>query len=312
MWRDDPASSSCATGPNTRANDERPCSRRGGMTDSFASAIGDLHLGNIALVDGRVTLFDCIEFNAAMRWGDVMSDVAFLVMDLRERNRPDLAARFANVYLEAANDYDGLAVLPFYIVYRAVVRAKVALIQHRTAVFQKYLALAIHETTSGHPAVIITHGVTGSGKTVRSQAMLESMGAVRVRSDVERKRLFGMEANARSQSSLHEGLSTDKASGRTYARLASLARTIAGAGYPVVADAAFLKRAQRDLLRAVASDLAVPFVIADCTAPEAVLRERVAQRLTRGGDASEATLAVLERQLATDEPLTAEELELRQ
>jgi len=172
---------------------------------------GDLHLGNIALIDGRITLFDCLEFNPSMRWSDVMSDVAFLVMDLRDRNRPDLAARFLSAYLEETSDYEGLTVLPFYVVYRALVRAKVASMRlaqpaspdERTAAlvqYRTYLDLAIHETQRRTPSIVITHGVTGSGKTVRSQALIESMGGVRVRSDVERKRLFGLDAKARSLS----------------------------------------------------------------------------------------------------------------
>ena len=87
---------------------------------------GDLHLGNIALIDGRVTLFDRLEFNASMRWIDVMNDVAFVIADLQEHKRPDLAARFLTAYLEATGDYEGLGVLRFYLVYRAMVRAKVA------------------------------------------------------------------------------------------------------------------------------------------------------------------------------------------
>jgi aminoglycoside phosphotransferase family enzyme/predicted kinase len=283
---------------------------------------GDLHLGNIALVDGRMTLFDCIEFSPSLRWSDVMSDVAFLVMDLRDRNRPDLAARFLNAYLETTGDYDGLEVLPFYIVYRALVRAKVACMRlaqtpadsaaQLIAHYRTYLSLAVRETEIRRPAIVITHGVTGSGKTVRSQALVESIGAIRVRSDVERKRLFGLDAAARSESTVGAGLYTEDASRRTYARLASLARTIAAAGYPVVLDAAFLRRRQRDLLRDVARDLGVPFVIADCSAPEAVLRERVSRRLAERSDASEATLDVLEHQLASDEPLAPEELASRQ
>jgi aminoglycoside phosphotransferase family enzyme len=152
---------------------------------------GDLHLGNIALVDGRMTLFDCIEFSPSLRWSDVMSDVAFLVMDLRDRNRPDLAARFLNAYLETTGDYDGLEVLPFYIVYRALVRAKVACMRlaqtpadsaaQLIAHYRTYLSLAVRETEIRRPAIVITHGVTGSGKTVRSQALVESIGAIRVR-----------------------------------------------------------------------------------------------------------------------------------
>ncbi len=273
---------------------------------------GDLHLGNITLVNGRVTLFDRIEFNAAMRWSDVLSDVAFLVMDLRARHRPDLAARFLNTYLERTSDYDGLAVLPFYIVYRAMVRAKVAGLQHVGQDFQSYLALAVREANPRRPLLVITHGVTGSGKSVRAQALVESMEAIRVRSDVERKRMFGLDAKARSGSAPGDGLYTEDASRRTYARLAALARTIVSAGYTVILDAAFLKRGQRDLLRAVADELAVPFTIAECSAPLPVLRERVTRRLDAGHDPSEATLEILERQLAADEPLAPEELRSRQ
>jgi aminoglycoside phosphotransferase family enzyme/predicted kinase len=284
---------------------------------------GDLHLGNIALIDGRITLFDCLEFNPSMRWSDVMSDVAFLVMDLHDRNRPDLAARFLSAYLEDTSDYGGLTVLPFYIVYRALVRAKVASMRlaqpasrdERAAVlgqYRTYLNLAVHQSERRRPSIVITHGVTGSGKTVRSQALVESMGAVRVRSDVERKRLFGLDANARSESPVGGGLYTDDASRRTYARLTALARTIAAAGFTAVLDAAFLKREQRDLVREVANDLGVPFIIADCSAPAAALKERVSRRLEANSDASEATLAVLERQLASDEPLAPDELASRQ
>jgi predicted kinase len=242
-----------------------------------------------------VTLFDCIEFNAGMRWIDVMSDVAFLVMDLRDRRRGDLAARFLNVYLERTGDYAGLDVLRFYVVYRAMVRAKVAAIAKNAADVRGYLALAAHETTPARPTIVITHGVAGSGKSTRAQALVDS-GAVAIRSDVERKRLFGA------------GVYTDASTIATYRRLADLAKTIVLAGYTAVVDATFLKRAQRDLLRGVADDLHVPFVIADCTAPLPVLRERIARRLERGTDASEATADVLMTQLSTEEPLGADEL----
>jgi predicted kinase len=136
---------------------------------------------------------------------------------------------------------------------------------------------------------------------------LEATGAVRVRSDVERKRLHGLHASDRSGSGIGEGLYDAAATDRTYARLAELARTIASAGYPVVVDAAFLKKRHRDLLRQVATDLGARFSILDCSAPATVLRERLAKRIGTGGDASEATVAVLERQLSTQEPLTREE-----
>ena len=262
---------------------------------------GDLHLGNIALIAGRMTLFDCIEFNESMRWTDVMSDVGFLVMDLRDRGRPDLAAGFLTAYLEITGDYEGLGVLRFYFVYRALVRAKVACLRRAQAgsdeeharslaEFRTYLDLARRETGPHEPAIAITHGVTGSGKTTSTQTLMESTGAVRVRSDVERKRLHGMNAGERSGSAVGERLYTADATEQTYARLAALARTIVAAGYVAIVDAAFLKRRQRDLLQRVAADLDVPFSILDYSAPADILRQRVAQRLHSGRDASEATI----------------------
>jgi aminoglycoside phosphotransferase family enzyme/predicted kinase len=284
---------------------------------------GDLHLGNIALISGRVTLFDCIEFNPSMRWIDVMSDVAFLVMDLRDRKRPDLAARFLNAYLELTGDYAGLAVLRFYVTYRALVRARIAILrlaqttsgddrQRLIAEYRGYLALAVAATGRPHPVLLITHGVTGSGKTTRAQAVVDSMGAIRIRSDVERKRLQGLQALARTASAPGEGLYTSDRDRQTYDRLAELARTVVAVGYTAIVDAAFLQRWQRDLLKDVAVGLNVPFTIADCSAPEPVLRERVMRRSERGRDASEATIDVLEHQLAHADPLSSEELALRQ
>ncbi len=267
-----------------------------------------------------MTLFDRIEFNASMRWIDVMSDVAFLVMDLRDRRRPDLASVWLNAYLSRTGDYEGLRVLAFYTVYRAMVRAKVACLRlaqidgdQRSASldeFHGYLALAHQEIERPSPTLVITHGVSGSGKTTRARALVEN-GAVAIRSDVERKRLAGLAATARTASTVGGGLYSSDADRRTYERLAQLARTILRAGFPVVVDAAFLKRWQRDLLRAVAIEIGVPFVIADCTAPPSVLRDRVTRRLNRGADASEATLDVLAAQLATEEPLGPDEQQSR-
>jgi uncharacterized protein len=279
---------------------------------------GDLHLGNIALIDGRMTLFDCIEFNESMRWTDVMSDVAFLVMDLRDRGRPNLAARFLTAYLDLSGDYDGLAVLRFYFVYRALVRAKVARLRltqstagaeraSSLAEYRAYVGLAHREIGRNEASITITHGPSGSGKTTRSQALLEATGAIRVRSDVERKRIFGLNATAHSHSAVGSGLYNAATTTGTYNRLSELARTIAQSGYRAIVDATFLTRTQRDLLRQTASQLGVPFAILDCSAPAAILRERIVVRIQKGGDASEATLDVLERQLATAEPLTVEE-----
>jgi aminoglycoside phosphotransferase family enzyme/predicted kinase len=277
---------------------------------------GDLHLGNIALLDEDLQVFDCIEFNPLLRWIDVLNEVAFLVMDLSERGRPDYASRFLNDYLEIAGDYAGLRVLPFYLVYRAMVRAKIARMragqegvdaEARRAALETYAAYVAYARRIIEPrrcAVIITHGLSGSGKTFLAQAVLEAFGAVRIRSDLERKRLHGLPAAAHSGSEVGAGLYNPAATRATYDTLAELARDVIGAGYPVVVDATFLKRRQRDKFRALAGELGVPFLILDCDAPVSVLQQRIAARRQTAADASEATPAVLDQQLRTAESLT--------
>ncbi|HYA36865.1 MAG TPA: AAA family ATPase [Candidatus Methylomirabilis sp.] len=280
---------------------------------------GDAHLANMIWRDGRAVLFDCLEFNDNLRWIDVMSEVAFLVMDLDDRGRPELARRALNRYLEHAGDYAGLAVFRFYQVYRALVRAKVACIrggqsglgdEEKEKVreeYRGYASLAERYTQAHRPALVITHGLSGSGKTWLSQQLLEQLDVIRLRSDVERKRLHGLAAHERSGSGIDSGLYTAEAGRRTYARLAILAHDILRAGQAVLVDAAFLKQEQRRQLRAVAEQARVPFVILDLRAADGVLRERLRQRAREGGDASEADLAVLDHQLATREPLGHEE-----
>ncbi len=281
---------------------------------------GDLHLANIVMIDGVPTPYDCIEFNPALRWIDVISEVAFLMMDLEAHGRRDLAYAFLNAYLEASGDYSGVAVLPFYLLYRALVRAKINLVRaHQHGVlpaeaarawtaYRSYLALAISYSRRQRGAIVIMHGLSGSGKTTLTQPALAVLGAIRVRSDVERKRLHGLSALAQTGSASGEGLYTADATARTYARLAQHARSVACAGLTAVVDASFLKREQRALFGALARELDVPFVIVRANAPLDLLRIRIAARLAKGGDASEATLAILEAQAATHEPLSADEL----
>ncbi len=280
---------------------------------------GDLHLGNIALLEGVPTPFDGIEFNPDFRWIDVMNEVAFLMMDLLDHRLPRLAYRFLNAYLESTGDYAGLRVLRFYLVYRALVRAKVSCLRaHQAGVaarekgeieqeYRRHLYLAERLAAPAHAALLIMHGLSGSGKTTIAQGLLEALGAVRLRSDVERKRLFGLAAGARSGSGLDAGLYAPGASERTYARLAELARAVLVARYPVIVDAAFLKRAERERFAGLARDAGASFLIAACTARAATLRARVAAREGEARDASEAGRAVLKLQFATEESLAADE-----
>jgi aminoglycoside phosphotransferase family enzyme/predicted kinase len=274
---------------------------------------GDLHLRNLAWVNNRPLAFDCLEFSPDLRWIDVLCEVAFLVMDLQARRQAALAWRFLNQYLEYTGDYAGLAVLPFYLVYRALVRAKIDAIRagqpdidvrQKAAAEQecrRYVELAESYTQPGPPQLILTRGVSASGKTTLTGALLESLGLIRIRSDVERKRAFGLPAAADARAAFGEGIYSAAASDRTYARLLELASSVLDAGFSVVVDAAFLRVGQRSPFAALAAARGIDCTILEIAAPPAILRERIASR-PRG--ASDADIGILERQLAAWEPLT--------
>jgi aminoglycoside phosphotransferase family enzyme/predicted kinase len=271
---------------------------------------GDLHLANAVQFEGQVLAFDCIEFDPELRWIDVVSDLAFLTMDLRAHGRTDLAARALDAWLQRSGDFAGLRVLRFYEVYRALVRALVrSLVASQRAAHSGpdhlACALALAAQTPA-PRLLITHGLSGCGKSTIALQLLERSDAVRLRSDVERKRLFGLQA---LQSSAAHALDvyTADATQRTFDRLADGARDALRAGWPVIVDAAFLRRAERQRFKALAAELGVPFAILHCHAAESVLRARVAARHAAGNDASEADVAVLQRQLDHHEPLGDDE-----
>jgi uncharacterized protein len=277
---------------------------------------GDLHLRNLAWINDAPVVFDCIEFNPNLRWIDVISDAAFLVMDLKDRHQPRLAHRFLNLYLENTGDYDGLRVLPFYLTYRALVRAKVnAILAGQPEIskrlqaeaqrdFFDYLNLAKRHAGPGRPQLIITHGMSASGKSTLTQPILEHLEAIRIRSDVERKKSFGMEPDADGHAAIGDGIYTDNATARTYERLGELAGRILDAGYPVIVDAAFLKSDQRLRFQRLAAAKQVPFRILEFKASPETLRRRIVKRPK---NVSDAGLTVLEHQLRNRQPLSEDE-----
>jgi len=266
---------------------------------------GDLHLANTVDLGAEVTAFDCIEFDPALRRIDVMNDIAFATMDLEARGRPDLAHRFLDAYLEARGDYDGLAVLRFYETGRACVRRLVQrLSPGHDGEAPDYLGFAGRRMSAapGRPRLAILCGVSGSGKSIVASALVGATGAVRVRSDVERKRLHGLGSLARTAAS--DTLYGADATAATYVRLAECARSGLSAGYDVVVDAACLRRAQRAGFASLAAELQVPFTILACEAPAPELARRVSARAAAGADPSDADVSVLDHQLRTREGLT--------
>lgn len=281
---------------------------------------GDLHLGNLVALDHRILPFDCIEFNDNLRCIDVISELSFLFMDIDDHGHRDLAWRLLNRYLEYTGDYAGITMLQFYLVYRAMVRAKVALLRCRQqdidndekiaaeTAFENYLSLAEHYAGGQRPLLVIMHGLSGSGKTYVSQRLLQNIGMLRVRSDVERKRLAGLTPSDDSRSGISAGIYNATRSRQTYTRLADVAETACRAGLPIIVDAAFLKQEQRRAFLQLAKRLRVRPLIVHCTADDATLRQRIRQRQQHGKDASEADLQVLAYQYESADPLTDNEL----
>ena len=281
---------------------------------------GDLHCGNVVRCDGSLTPFDGIEFDPALRHIDVANDIAFLTMDLAERGHSGLRRAALQAWAESLGDWRGVRLLPYYEAYRALVRAKVDALRAQqldagsarrgaaVADCRRYLDWAQARLQPRHPPLIITCGLSGSGKTWLARQIAERLGALHLRSDVERKRLVGLAADEPSRSPLDAGIYTREFNDRTYARLGDCAAAMLASGEAVIVDAAFLRRHERRRFLGLAGAAGSRATIVHCHAPQNVLRERIAARTTARNDASEAGLEVLARQPGYWEPFGADEV----
>lgn len=276
---------------------------------------GDLHLENMIAIDDQPRLFDCLEFNPALRWIDVMSDVAFVVMDLDDRGHPELAARLLNRYLELTDDYVGLGVLRHYQMYRAMVRGAVTALQARLPGrsnteqldlerrAESYLRLAEHYAQPRCPSLVITHGLSGTGKSTFTQQLLEKIHALRLRSDIERRRTTEG-VSAESQRDVRYSVEARR---RVYEAMAQKCDSILQTGWSVIIDATFLQRVDRELFQHVAANRRVPLVILTFAVAHRELHSRIELRTREQADESEATHEVLEQQRQAIEPIAEDE-----
>ena len=258
----------------------------------FRECHGDLHLANIVELNGELVAFDALEFNNELRSIDVMNDLAFPFMDLMAHERSDLAWRMISRVVERTGDYEGLALLRYYALYRACVRTKVALLSQDQEKFQRYWTLAMNLAKHhARPRLMLVGGLSGSGKSTAAQMIIETIGGVRIRADIERKRLY---AEALDKP---EVLYSAAANEATYSRLSSLAQMLLSASVNVVVDATFLEQDQVKRFAGLMSshDWITQAIICESTVSS--MEDRIERRRLAGNDPSDATPAVLVRQI---------------
>ena len=279
---------------------------------------GDLHLSNLVRTSDGIRAFDCLEFDQSLRTIDVISDVAFLFMDCAIRGRADLAYAFVDGYLDACGDYRGAALLPFWARYRSLVRAKVAALRLTQSIdadarvaaqtkLDTHVAWAVERLHRPPPTLVLTCGLSGSGKSFWAAQLVAAISAIRLRSDVLRKTQHGLEPDARSASPVGGGMYSSSRSDAVYHDLATLARSLLDAGESVIVDAAHLLADQRRILYDMAAAAGITVRVLQFEAPEVVLRERIQRRKRVGRDPSEADGRVLDWQLEHWQPPTRDE-----
>ena len=287
---------------------------------------GDLRAEHVCIVDlplpptqhhgplaPGIYVIDCVEFSHALRCADVASDVAFLAMDLERLGRSDLMATFVDAYVASSGDHELRTLLPFYCAYRACVRGAVEGLRAAESEVEakdraragtlasRYFTLALrHAWRSRAPFVIACGGLSGSGKTTLAAALADATGFVHVSTDLLRRRAtpgtgpapYGVERY------------TPAARAAVYARLCEEVGVALGAGEGVVADATFIRRADRDLLATTAALHGRPLLFLECDAAPEVIRRRLD---ARQGGPSDARWDTYLQQHAEREPLGADE-----
>ena len=282
-------------------------------TGHIVDGHGDLHLGNMCLYGNAVIIFDCVEFSQKFRSVDVISDIAFLTMDLDAYAQPQLGNCFINEYLQRTDDYMGLAVLDFYQAYRACVRGKVIsfLLDDQEGEFQspavaseasRYFAMAQKYTRMRTGGLLITCGPSASGKTTVALQVAGSIGGIVVRSDAVRKHLAGMPLEQAQATPYGQGLYSTEMTHRTYQALLEHARAVIASGRWAILDATYLLHAQRLQAAMFAQSLGIAFGIIHCDASLHELERRLERRSSTQHDISDATHAVLRTQIREFEP----------
>jgi hypothetical protein len=269
---------------------------------------GDLHLEHICVAD-EIIIFDCIEFNERFRCGDVAEDVAFLTMDLDFNGYPQHADIFIESYIKHSGDTDLSALLNFYRCYYAYVRGKVIsfrLDQEELQEFERgqitknaarYFDLAYtYATRLDKPALILTAGLMGSGKSYQACALAARLGAEIIRTDLLRKKLFNIKPTERRYEDFGQGIYSDDTSRIIYDKAYDLAAQKIKQGKAVIIDASFKKQAERQKAMKMARNLGVHFYILECICSDEITKKRLEKRIQENDNASDGRWELFQEQ----------------
>jgi hypothetical protein len=269
---------------------------------------GDLLADDIFLLDDGPRVLDCLEFDDRLRWDDVLADVAFLAMDLERLGRPDLAGLFLDDYRAFAVDAWPASLAHHHIAHRAHVRAKVACLrweqgdEQSVAEARRLLAMARQHLEQGRVRLVVVGGLPGTGKSTVAAGIAEALGAVTLRSDEIRKQLAGLDPAEPAPAPVGEGIYAHASTAATYTTLVDRARHCLERGETVVLDASWTDPAHRKAARRLAAEADADLDELECVLPQELADQRLAARLVRGTDPSDATVEVARALAATWAP----------
>jgi len=288
------------------------------VTDGFIKDChGDLHAAHICFENG-ISIYDCIEFNDRFRYADAASEIAFLAMDLDHYGRADLSGAFVKEYITVSGDAQMADLMTFYKVYRAYVRGKVESFQLNDPYIPDERKQAVMLSASGYfdlassyikprPQLVITAGFVGTGKTALAKEVSKRLGMTVISSDVVRKQLSAIPLTEHHFDEFDTGLYSKDMSRRTYDKMFADAEAILAQGGSVILDASFIKRAERQRAVELAQRMGADYFAAECRLDDAVIKQRLEQRLKEGSP-SDGRWAILEPQKQAYEPVTEVDL----
>lgn len=277
---------------------------------------GDIHLGNICLLNGAVYIFDCIEFNERFRFSDTVADIAFLLMDLDFHCRPDLADVALSTYFSASEDAKLVNLITFYKVYRAFVRGKVESLQlldtgisREERAIAKNRAIRYFRLAQGYclrgrlpTTLFITCGTMGCGKSTLADRLAFELGLSSFNSDTIRKQLAGLQPSTAMQVSFGKGLYSSEMNQTTYRKLEQLAENELASGHSVLIDACFVTVAERTSFAKLAASQGSEFVILFVHCHPDLQRRRLIERALNCDSVSDGRVELLDQQLTLFEP----------